>query len=102
MLRLSRTAAAVLAALSTYRAGRGYAPTLRELGDLVGKCRAMVLLKVRELHRAGLVTYVPRGPRTLALTARGEAAAAGREPVEVVDQTPQSADEPTPEASPGA
>lgn len=65
----------VLAAIARFRAERGYAPTVRELGALIGASSTNSTTgHLEALRRDGLVTWAPRSSRTLTLTEEGQRA----------------------------
>lgn len=63
---------AMLMTLKQYINKHGYSPTFRELGKLSGGVAPSTVKTIIEsLAEKGYVTYVPKAPRTLRLTAKG-------------------------------
>lgn len=86
----------IAAALDKDNGGRGYPPTVREIGRAVGiSSTAVVVYNLERLEGAGYIRRYPVVSRGLALTEKGEKRAG------VADETPHPAPGPSPQAGGG-
>jgi repressor LexA len=61
----------ILKAIREHAARRGYPPTIRELCNLVGlKSCGTMYRHLESLRKAGMITWEPSRPRTLAVVER--------------------------------
>lgn len=67
---------AIVNAIRLFTLTRGYSPSFREIGEMVGlKSSNTVSYRLRALKKAGLVTYEPRQFRTVRVVERSRAPA---------------------------
>jgi repressor LexA len=66
---------AILVAIQTHQDEHGWAPTIREIADATGyRWTSVVEYHLRRLEEYGYLVRLERSPRTMRVTAAGEAA----------------------------
>jgi repressor LexA len=62
----------ILRYIITYTRSRGYPPTMKEIADHTGVTVSRVFWYLERMQVRGLVTRVPRQPRTVVVTVKGK------------------------------